>query len=269
MRYYLKKSLKIFKKYGLVDLIVKLILFFFRKPNEIQKAQISVWNKISSMYGSTVQYGPFKGMKIAKKKSWELEYGLTNKILGTYEKQILNILINFSKNSNTFIDIGAADGFFVVGMSFKNIFKNIYAFEINNRSQEIIKSNQKLNKCKQNIKIYGESNYLKLKHIIGLKKKCTILIDIEGAEFDLLSMKVLKLFKNCNVVCEMHLFKDKKKYSELINNAKKKFRCRLIKAKNVSPDKFKELNSFSDNERLLALSEGRKYRQEWLILTPK
>lgn len=269
MRYYLKKSLKIFKKYGLVDLIVKLILFFFRKPNEIQKAQISVWNKISSMYGSTVQYGPFKGMKIAKKKSWELEYGLTNKILGTYEKQILNILINFSKNSNTFIDIGAADGFFVVGMSFKNIFKYIYAFEIDSKSREIIKLNHKLNKCKQKISINGESNYVKLKRIISLKKKCTILIDIEGAEFNLLSIKVLELLKDCNVVCEMHLFKGKNKYNELINNAKKKFHCKLIKAKNINPDKFKELNCFSDNERLLALSEGRKYRQEWLILTPK
>ncbi len=269
MIYYFKKSLKIYKKYGFVDLIVKSILFLFRKPNEIQKAQINVWNKISNKYGSTVQYGPFRGMKIAKVRSWEVEYGLTNKILGTYEKQILNILIKFSKNSNTFIDIGAADGFFVVGMSFKNIFKNIYAFEINSRSQEIIKLNQKLNKCKQNIRVNGEANYLKLKRIIRLKKKCTILVDIEGGEFELLSIKVLELLKHCNVVCEMHLFRDKKRYNELIHNAKKKFHCRLIKAKNISPDKFRELNSFSDNERLLALSEGRKYRQEWLILTPK
>ena len=82
---------------NLVDLIVKIILFIFNKPDEIQKAQINVWNKLSNMYGSIVQYGPFKGMKIGKKKSWELEYGLTTKILGTYEEQILNILINFQK----------------------------------------------------------------------------------------------------------------------------------------------------------------------------
>ena len=68
MNYYINKSHKIYKKYGLVDLIVKIILFIFNKPDEIQKAQINVWNILSNMYGSIVQYGPFKGMKIGKKK---------------------------------------------------------------------------------------------------------------------------------------------------------------------------------------------------------
>jgi hypothetical protein len=269
MNYYINKSHKIYKKYGLVDLIVKIILFIFNKPDEIQKAQINVWKKLSNMYGSIVQYGPFKGMKIGKKKSWELEYGLTTKILGTYEEQILNILIKFSKKNNTFIDIGAADGFFVVGMAFKNIFKNIYAFEINSKSREVIKLNYKLNICKKNIKIKSEASYLSLKRIIKLRKKCTILIDIEGAEFDLLSLKVLELLKDCSIVCELHLFYGEKKYYELIKNAKKIFHCKLIKKKSYNPNKFKELNNFSDNERLLALSEGRKDNQEWMILTPK
>ena len=269
MKYYIKKSHKIYKKYGLVDLIVKIILFIFKKPDEIQKAQINVWNKLSSMYGSTVQYGPFKDMKIGKMKSWELEHGLITKILGTYEEQILNILIKFSKKNNTFIDIGAADGFYVVGMAFKKIFKNIYAFEVNSKSREVIKLNHKLNNCKQNIKIKGEAKYLSLKRIINKKKKCTILIDIEGAEFDLLSIKVLKLLKDCHIVCELHLFYGKKKYYELIKNAKKIFHCKLIKRKSYNLNKFKELDNFNDNERLLALSEGRKDNQEWLILTPK
>jgi hypothetical protein len=39
MNYYIKKILKIYKKYGLVDLIVKIILFITKKPNEIQKAK--------------------------------------------------------------------------------------------------------------------------------------------------------------------------------------------------------------------------------------
>jgi len=78
-----------------------------------------------------------------------------------------------------------------------------------------------LNNCKQNIKIKGEAKYLSLKRIINKKKKCTILIDIEGAEFDLLSIKVLKLLKDCHIVCELHLFYGKKKYYEL-NNIQKK-----------------------------------------------
>lgn len=269
MNYYKKKALKIYKKYGLVDLIVKIIFFIFKKPNEIQKAQINVWNKLSKMYGSTIQYGPFKGMKIAKEKSWELDYGITTKILGTYEEKVVNKLIKFSKKNNTFIDIGAADGFYVVGMAFKNFFKYIYAFEVNSQSRKIIKLNHKLNKCKQNIKIKSEANYLSLKRIVKLRKKCTLLIDIEGAEFDLLSLKVLKLLKDCNIICELHKFYGEKKYYDLIENSKKIFKSSLIRRSSYNPSKFKELDSFSDDERLLAISEGRKSNQEWLILTPK
>ena len=269
MKYYISKSIKIYKKYGLVDLIVKIIFFFFKKPDEIQKAQINVWNKLSKMYGRTVHYGPFKGMKIDKEKSWESEYGLITKILGTYEEKILNILIKFSKKNNTFIDIGAADGFYVIGTAFKNIFKYIYAFEINAKSRKVIKLNHKLNKCEQNIKIKSEANYLSLKKIVKLRKKCTIIIDIEGAEFELLSLKVLKLLKDCHIICELHMFYGEKKYYELIENSKKIFKCNLIKRSSYNPAKFKELDSFSDNERLLAMSEGRRSNQEWLILTPK
>lgn len=269
MNYYIKKTLKIYKKYGLVDLIVKIIFFITKKPNEIQKAQINVWNKLSKMYGSTIQYGPFKGMKIAKEKSWELEYGLITKILGTYEEKVIDKLIKFSKKNNTFIDIGAADGFYVVGMAFKNFFKYIYAFEINSKSRRIIEINHRLNKSKQNIKIKNEANYLSLKRIIKLRKKCTILIDIEGAEFDLLSLKVLKVLKDCHIICELHKFYGEKKYYDLIENSKKIFKTELIKRSSYNPSKFKELDSFSDDERLLALSEGRKSNQEWLILTPK
>jgi len=268
MNYYTKKALKIYKKYGLVDLIVKIIFFIFKKPNEIQKAQINVWNKLSKIYGSTIQYGPFKGMKIAKEKSWELDYGLTTKILGTYEEKVVNKLIKFSKKNNTFIDIGAADGFYVVGMAFKNFFKYIYAFEVNSQSRKIIKLNHKLNKCKQHIKIKSEANYLSLKRIVKLRKKCTILIDIEGAEFDLLSLKVLKVLKDCNIICELHKLRGKK-YYDLIENSKKIFKSSLIRRSSYNPSKFKELDSFRDDERLLAISEGRKFNQEWLILTPK
>jgi hypothetical protein len=84
-----------------------------------------------------------------------------------------------------------------------------------------------------------------------------------------LSLKVLKVLKDCHIICELHKFYGEKKYYDLIENSKKIFKTELIKRSSYNPSKFKELDSFSDDERLLALSEGRKSNQEWLILTPK
>lgn len=66
-------------------------------------------------------------------------------ILGTYEQPILDQLIQFSKQNNSaFIDIGAGDGYFSVGMAYSNFFKKIYSFEVDQNSQENIKKMLKL-----------------------------------------------------------------------------------------------------------------------------
>ena len=69
--------------------------------------------------------------------------------------------------NNAFIDIGAGDGYFSNGMAYSNFFKKIYAFEINQNSQENIKENAQANNCINRINIFGEANYIILKDIIN------------------------------------------------------------------------------------------------------
>ena len=38
---------------------------------------------------------------------------------------------------------------------------------------------------------------------------------------------------------------------------------------NYSPYKFDDLSQFTEDEQLLALSEGRSEKTEWLLLSPK
>lgn len=48
----------------------------------------------------------------------------------------------------------------------------------------------------------------------------------------------------------------------------KRFNIKLIKRENYSPNKFSELDDLSDEERLIAVEEGRKKNMQWLVLTP-
>ena len=262
----------VLKKDGFSWTIVRIFLVILKQPNEIQRAKNKVLNKIILEHGHQVAYGTFKGMKLSKNTYWSKNDIITH-ILGVYEKHVLKKIIEFSKKGNyPFIDIGAADGYFAIGMAFSETFKKIYAFEIDEEGRRSLNRNIENNFCKDKVVVDIEANFETLKEIVDKNKSAVILIDIEGSEFDLLDDNLLQLLSNCYIVCELHptLSTDGfEKQNMLINNAKAFFDVSIIQRESYSPNKFSELNEFTDEERLIAFGEGRENNMNWLILEPK
>ena len=262
----------VLKKDGFSWTIVRIFLRILKQPNEIQRAKNKVLNKIILEHGHQVAYGTFKGMKLSKNTYWSKNDIITH-ILGVYEKHVLKKIIEFSKKGNyPFIDIGAADGYFAIGMAFSEIFNKIYAFEIDERGRKSLNRNIGNNLCKDKVVVDIEANFETLKEIVDKNKSAVILIDIEGSEFDLLDNKLLRLLSNCYIVCELHPALSAngfEKQNMLINNAKAFFDVSIIQRESYCPNKFSELNEFTDEERLIAFGEGRENNMNWLILEPK
>ena len=262
----------VLKKDGFSWTIVRIFLVILKQPNEIQRAKNKVLNKIILEHGHKVAYGTFKGMKLSKNTYWSKNDIITH-ILGVYEKHVLKKIIEFSKKGNyPFIDIGAADGYFAIGMAFSETFKKIYAFEIDEEGRRSLNRNIENNLCKDKVVVDIEANFETLKEIVDKNKSAVILIDIEGSEFDLLDDNLLQLLSNCYIVCELHPTLSAngfEKQNILINNAKAFFDVSIIQRESYSPNKFSELNEFTDEERLIAFGEGRENNMNWLILEPK
>ena len=257
---------------GLVWTISRIFLKILKSPNEIERKKNKVLNHLIKIHGYKVAHGIFKEMKLNKNIYWS-KYDLITHILGVYEEHILDQLVKFSNlNNKIFIDIGAADGYFAIGSAYSGLFKKIYAFEIQKNGREVLHENAKANNCDKNIIIKSEANFNSLKEIINTEKDAVILIDIEGDEFNLLNYETLKLLSNSNIIIELHpsLVTDGyKKEKDLINYAKSLFNVSLIKRENYNPNLYEELDSFSDEERLIAFSEGRENNMNWLILETK
>ena len=262
----------VLKKDGFSWTIVRIFLVILKQPNEIQRAKNKVLNKIILEHGHQVAYGTFKGMKLSKNTYWSKNDIITH-ILGVYEKHVLKKIIEFSKKGNyPFIDIGAADGYFAIGMAFSETFKKIYAFEIDEEGRRSLNRNIENNLCKDKVVVDIEANFETLKEIVDKNKSAVILIDIEGSEFDLLDDNLLQLLSNCYIVCELHPTLSAngfEKQNMLINNAKAFFDVSIIQRESYCPNKFSELNEFTDEERLIAFGEGRENNMNWLILEPK
>ncbi len=226
---------------------------------------------VNDFFKSTVAYGPFKGMKFSNQATWSrLDRG--SMLLGIYEKEIQESLSQVPASHNTFIDIGAADGYYAVGVLVGKLFVKTHCFEMNEASRNVIRINAELNHVDDRIAIDGaaEKDFWKILPAKTLETS-VVLIDIEGAEFDLMDNDFLDAFKASIIIVELHdAQKDgPARVQELKTNAARFFTLTELKTGARDMSQFRELATLSDNDRWLLCSERRHKAGAWLRLDPK
>lgn len=151
---------------------------------------------------NTIISGPFKYMKYV-----EVSVGseLIPKLLGTYELELHDIIYNILKNSyDLIIDIGAAEGYYAVGLAKKFPATKIVAYECNTDGQTLIRQMAKLNGIKENLEIKGLCTLENLINDLNNVKSCLIILDAEGAENTLLDLVKIPNLKYCEILVEIH-----------------------------------------------------------------
>lgn len=145
--------------------------------------------------------GPFKGMNYIRFSTGSV---ILPKIIGTYEDELHSIFESIkTKSYNLFVDVGAAEGYYAVGVS-KFIFNEkvpVVAFEITSKGRKLIKALSKINTL-TNIRVEGICTISNLKETLS-KKRTFIIMDVEGAEYDLLNTKEID-FSLSDILVEIH-----------------------------------------------------------------
>jgi len=255
---------------ALVSFVCAVLLKLISQQTTDQ-SKTRVLKHLRCLYGETVEYGPFKGMKLGSKVWWS-QYDVITKLLGVYEEHIVEQLGCFYSTSTVpFVDIGAADGYFAVGVAKLDWAEKVFAFEISPVARSILEGNAISNSCANKIDIQSEATLDNIADIIHTYPGVFVLVDIEGAEYDLFNHDLLKLLKHSTIIIELHPRKIKDgwlKQTKLLEEAAQFFKTEILVRESYSPNIFKELSEFSDDDRLLALSEGRKASAQWLLLRP-
>ncbi|WP_239236998.1 hypothetical protein [Comamonas aquatica] len=97
------------------------------------------------------------------------------------------------------------------------------------------------------------------------------MIDIEGSEFDLLlNEKIFEKFSNSTILIEIHNWVDnfEEKYTALLRNSFIHHIVEVIKRVERPTLHLEELRDFTDDNRLLLISERRPCVMRFLKLTP-
>jgi len=259
---------------GLAGAIGKAASYVMRRfgfSDPIEKRRMSLNLRLDRQFESTIAYGPFKGFKFSPDNWWsKRERG--SMLLGIYEQELLSALSKISKRYDTFIDLGAADGYYGVGVLSSGMFRTSYCFEISEAGREVIRKNSTLNKVDDRITIYGmaDNNFYNLIDLDTFEN-CVLFVDIEGGEFSLFDEGVFSKFRNSIIFIEMHeiFFENGEKLLiEFKNRASSYFSVSELRTTNRDVSTFSELQNWSDTDRWLICSEGREKLMTWLRLDP-
>ena len=263
-----------FNKYGFTGFFNTLfgkIGIKYRLQNHISRIINYYSKEIEKISKNKIMYGNYKGTKMLINKSWN-SYDLPSKYLGTYELEVQNLIIQSQKKNKKkyFINLGCGEGYHAICLMKKKVFQRFIGFEASDVAQSFLKKNLSINKMGQKAIIFKKenSNFLNNKVFEKYKLKDSFfLIDIEGAEFQILNPINIKKLRKSKLIIEIHDFYKNPK--NLIRNLKKFFRLKTISTENRNIDEFKILEHMHDNEKWLLMSEGRPKKMEWIFCEPK
>jgi hypothetical protein len=266
------------QKDGILGASQKVSLWFMRKLGVesadaiIHKRKIQISNKLDQIYNSTVQHGPFKGLKLSAGAWW----GMTDRgsmLLGLYEKEVLDSLKSIPKKYTNFIDLGAADGYYGIGVLVNDLFHKSICYEISESGRQTIKNNAVLNNVSKRVDIRGIATKNFFNEIPSdILSQSVLLIDIEGAEFELVDVKTFEAFRDSIIFIELHnwFFVDGDQRLQKLKDDS--FVTHVITELTMGSrdlSSFPELKKMNDTDRWLICAEGRGELMTWLRFDPK
>ena len=239
----------------------------------IQKKRETLSAEFVQNYGLEIRHGYLTGTSL-----WEGDSrGDTDKpsmILGFYEKEVLDIIIENKAAYSCFVNIGSADGYYSVGLLKNNFFDYAICFEIAEHLREVTLDIAQKNAVSKNLILHGKATDDFAEVVIkdGLVlSDCLILCDIEGGEFDIFTSQNLRKLRHSFIIIEVHDFlveNGREKYEALVARCIPYFTIQEIFTGSRDLSTFNEIKSLPDTDRWLLCSEGRIQSMRWIVLKP-
>lgn len=230
-----------------------------------QKFQSQFHRAVYSEDEIKVLSGPFTGMKYYDRIVWG---AITPKWVGSYEQQlhtIINKIIGIQYDK--VIDIGAAEGYYAVGLALRSPQSQVICYDIDPIARRRQFQLSTLNVVK-NMKICRYCTHQNL--AADIQDESVVICDIEGYEVVLLDPAKCPELIRADILVEIYNFEDKgvedvrslleSRFSE--THTIKSFDIadyNLGSLKNISP-----LAKLPDSILLEAVNEHRSYSQCWL-----
>ena len=245
--------------------------------NGAELRRLVLANRLMEMTGNMVQHGPLQGFHLGHHATWRIADNCA-KLLGLYEQEVCALVAALGKNRSTLIDLGAADGFYGVGMVAANHYRISHCFECAPESLNNIRQIAAQSGVQDRVILHGAAgdDFVDTvrQHHVDLRD-AVVLSDVESSEFDIFTDACLASLTQTHIIIEIHDFQvppplGRQKYERLLTSAQRYFNITEIKtgARDLSHIPL-VANHWTDTDRWLLCSESRATLMSWLHLSPR
>lgn len=161
------------------------------------------WHVYSSLGApKRVLHGPFAGMEYRFHATASSQ--ILPKFIGTYELEIASAVREIvTTKPDVVIDIGAADGFYAVGLAMLTAGR-VIAFDTDHASHSLLRANARRNGVETLMDVRGACDHAALEQALWDARRPLVLLDCEGYEAVLLDPVRVPRLRSANILVELH-----------------------------------------------------------------
>jgi hypothetical protein len=154
--------------------------------------------------GGVVRQGPFAGMRYVDDS---VGSAYLPKLLGMYERELTPCIEEMcSGHYRHIVDVGAAEGYYAVGVAFRNSGCRVTAFEMQAEGQCRLGEMARLNVVDDRIDIRGKCEPADLAATLASGERTAVICDVEGYEQILLDPIAVPALRHATILVEAHEF---------------------------------------------------------------
>jgi hypothetical protein len=150
--------------------------------------------------------GPFEGLKYPERAAGS---AWAPKLLGTYELELVPVIEEIvSRGYGFVIDVGAAEGYYAVGLARRMPGAEIVCFEKEEEARSLLAWFAAENGVASRLQIHGVATASALAKTLEPREGALVICDAEGAEIELLDPGVAPALRRSDILVELHDFLD-------------------------------------------------------------
>jgi len=216
---------------------------------------------------SAVLAGPFAGLRYPPDAP-ERVPSLGPKLLGSYEEELHPVLAELAAAPPaTLVDIGAADGYYAVGLARRLKSLEVEAFEADPATRALLRGMARLNGVEDRVRVRGHCEPEDLS-ALAPAPPVALLCDAEGGEWELLEPDRVPLLRDALVIAELHPWVHPEVRETLERRFAESHRAELIRTHTREPAAHPALAALPARDAARLLDERRPGPMEWLVLRP-
>ena len=216
--------------------------------------------------GGRVLSGPFAGMAYAGEAVGSQP---GPKLLGTYESELAAVMDDCCTRSFTnIVDVGAAEGYYAIGTLRRMPNAKGVAFESEPAGRRLLESMAKLNGVANRLTIRGKCTPSELSAALEQGANNLVIMDVEGAEDELLDAQRCSGLGNAQILVETHEHLAPGVMERLMRRFQATHEIKRIDSHPLSETTLPTISGITPAMIRLLADEMRSYPMSWLWMTP-